>query len=520
VADIARGSSDGVDIADLNPAFAPRLAAFRAGLAQAGIQTNIVSGYRSPELQARLYANYQAKQQGRPLPYPQENNGGIAASPWRSFHNYGLAADVMPANPADYKRMWAMASQYGLTALGPKDIDHFQLAGNLPDLIGQYRLANWRPDSQPAPTQGAIAYAGPAGGAPTAVASNAPIAPAGTVASAAPAASGGSGGYLSQRDQHIQFIRDYAKKIGVNPDLALGIAQAEGLNAWSAKNPAAGSYIDRDAQGRPFSFGDFQLNTNRGLGVTARSQGIDPSDPNQWQAADRFALDQMKAGGVGPWRGDPVAKAYLASGKVAPFTAGSTLNTTGGPAVGSQTGDASGGAGTGASGVAATPGTASTSQPAGGLAASLPGFAPDSPGAKMTATGLKTLTGDQGGGGGGGGGSQPSMPPLPMPQPPMAAGGPMMMLGGQNTMGQRAAEQALGQRFMTQPTLAANAINPTVSPIGALPPGGMAAGQASGFPGMPGTTLNSPSQLQMALMTGNINPYDVYANAGFGGVGS
>jgi hypothetical protein len=29
-----------------------------------------------------------------------------------------------------------------------------------------------------------------------------------------------------QRDAHIQFIRDYANRIGVNPDLALGIANA------------------------------------------------------------------------------------------------------------------------------------------------------------------------------------------------------------------------------------------------------------------------------------------------------
>ena len=36
--------------------------------------------------------------------------------------------------------------------------------------------------------------------------------------------------------------------------------------------------------------------------------------------------------------------------------------------------------------------------------------------------------------------------------------------------------------------------------------------------GLPGTTLNSPSQMQMALMTGSISPYDMYANsAAYGG---
>ena len=44
-------------------------------------------------------------------------------------------------------------------------------------------------------------------------------------------------------DSHSQFIIDYAKKIGVDPNLALGIAGAEGLNAWSAKNPNAASGV-------------------------------------------------------------------------------------------------------------------------------------------------------------------------------------------------------------------------------------------------------------------------------------
>ena len=70
------------------------------------------------------------------------------------------------------------------------------------------------------------------------------------------------------------------------------------------------------------------------MGTDALAKGIDPRDPAQWQAADRFALDQMKAGGVGPWRGDPVAAAYLKSGQTpttapaapaAPTTPGTTL---------------------------------------------------------------------------------------------------------------------------------------------------------------------------------------------------
>ena len=84
---------------------------------------------------------------------------------------------------------------------------------------------------------------------------------------------------------------------------------AEGLNAWSPSNPNAGSYVDRSG-GQPFSFGDFQLNVRNGLGTQALKAGIDPRDPNQWQAADQYAIDQMKAGGLGPWKGDKFAASY------------------------------------------------------------------------------------------------------------------------------------------------------------------------------------------------------------------
>ena len=56
------------------------------------------------------------------------------------------------------------------------------------------------------------------------------------------------------------------------------------------------------------------------MGAGALKAGIDPRDPNQWQAADQYALDQMKQHGVGAWT-DPAARAITG------LTAGLTLNT-------------------------------------------------------------------------------------------------------------------------------------------------------------------------------------------------
>ena len=168
------------------------------------------------------------------------------------------------------------------------------------------------------------------------------------------------------------------------------------------------------------------------------------------------------------------------------------------------------------------PSTVFAGQPApaqGGLAGSLPGFTPNSPGAKMTAAGLQQLAG--GGSQGDQGEDKPPDMRLPQAPPAQAVGGPMMMgSGGLNTFGARAAQQALAQQgFMMQPSLAAFAqggvrppvpstLQSTIQPI--------AAGQATGMPSLPGTTLNSPSQLQMALMTGAMNPYDLYSSGAYG----
>jgi len=181
---------------------------------------------------------------------------------------------------------------------------------------------------------------------------------------------------------------------------------------------------------------------------------------------------------------------------VARATAGLDGSTfTPGPAVA-----AAGGSGTPASAPAAPPAT----QTAG---TTLPGFQPGSPANKMTQAGLQQLAGGKPGGG-------PTDEPPPMQlqqaQPAQAMGGAMMMRpGGQNVEPRMAAMQALAQQgFMTQPSVAAFGGGGLQSPVPAAMPGGVTGMPASGIAG---TTLNSPSQLQMALMTGALSPYDLYA---------
>ena len=145
-------------------------------------------------------------------------------------------------------------------------------------------------------------------------------------------------------------------------------------------------------------------------------------------------------------------------------------------------------------------------QPSGGLAGSLPGFQPNSPGANMTAKGLQAL------GGGAGGSSEP--PPMPSMQtmPPQATGGPMMMrAGGQNVPGRSMAPDP-------RAGLAQLAAYGSVQPLSQASAPSLATGMPTS--GLQGTTLNSPSQLQMALMSGSLSPYDMYARQQTSGFGS
>jgi len=119
--------------------------------------------------------------------------------------------------------------------------------------------------------------------------------------------------YPTTQQGQAAFIRDYSAYAGggkgLNTNFALGVAHAEGLNG-AARGPNLASTVDVDKNGNPFSFGAFQLNVRNGLGNLARANGIDPADPAQANAANKFAMDYMASHGIQPWRGDQAVMAY------------------------------------------------------------------------------------------------------------------------------------------------------------------------------------------------------------------
>jgi hypothetical protein len=95
-----------------------------------------------------------------------------------------------------------------------------------------------------------------------------------------------------------QYIRSAAVARGIDPDIALKVAESEGLHRYTGD------------QGT--SFGPYQLHYAGGTGRNAtgglgneftRKTGLDARDPSTWKAQVDFSLDQAKRGGWGPWHG-------------------------------------------------------------------------------------------------------------------------------------------------------------------------------------------------------------------------
>jgi hypothetical protein len=98
--------------------------------------------------------------------------------------------------------------------------------------------------------------------------------------------------------QYDGFARNYASQIGLNPDVVSRVLATEssfGQNIY-------GDYEN----GRPTSFGGFQLHLSpdgKAMGNQyMRQTGHAPWDHKYWQEQVKFALDQMKKGGLRPWK--------------------------------------------------------------------------------------------------------------------------------------------------------------------------------------------------------------------------
>lgn len=101
------------------------------------------------------------------------------------------------------------------------------------------------------------------------------------------------------------YIYGRARQVGVNPDMALGIARYEGLNPNTLGSATFGN---KDASG--YSFGPYQLFSGSpdpskiargGMAYEFQQKyGQAPSREN-WQQQVDFALDRMKQQGTGAW---------------------------------------------------------------------------------------------------------------------------------------------------------------------------------------------------------------------------
>ena len=97
-------------------------------------------------------------------------------------------------------------------------------------------------------------------------------------------------GHVFSAAEREANIRSHAASIGIEPRVAMAVARSEGFGRF-----------DGD---RGTSFGDLQMHIGGGLGDTfRRATGKNPADPHNELELDRFALDQAKKGGWGPWHG-------------------------------------------------------------------------------------------------------------------------------------------------------------------------------------------------------------------------
>jgi len=258
-------------------------------------------------------------------------NRNIAGTGQKSFHALGVSIDINPSsNPHLFdgrtvtdmpSNVSAMARKYGLGWGGDwtssKDTMHFSMAsqegGSVRiDRSGVTPLpgAPETPGTTAMAAAGATAPAGVAGGAPPTLPQT-QGAPAG-----APTAAPGvaplppvPGAPPTVKDI-AQYIVSKAQAMGVDPNLALGIAAYEGLNANTIGSPTFGN---KDARG--YSFGPYQLYSGSpdptriapgGMAAEFMQKYGEPPSASNWQKQVDFSLELMKRRGPaglerGPW---------------------------------------------------------------------------------------------------------------------------------------------------------------------------------------------------------------------------
>jgi hypothetical protein len=129
----------------LDPRVLAALKKIQADALARGIQTNILSAFRTRKDQEELYANYQAGQMGQPLPFPDRGAVPLAARPGTSPHEKGFAFDLQATDPSRQSELWSLAPSSGLKALGMRDPAHFELAdggGAAPVAVGSFAGVN------------------------------------------------------------------------------------------------------------------------------------------------------------------------------------------------------------------------------------------------------------------------------------------------------------------------------------------------------------------------------------------
>ena len=103
------------------------------------------------------------------------------------------------------------------------------------------------------------------------------------------------------KDEISSYIATKAKEMGIDPSVAVAVANSEGLNA--NPNEAWQSGVVKNGQREP-SYGPFQLYMGGELGNSFLKQtGLDPRDPTTWKNQVDYALGHAKQNGWGAWYG-------------------------------------------------------------------------------------------------------------------------------------------------------------------------------------------------------------------------